>query len=211
MITEELNRTMDKENNFVIDGQGNIIINDVDGSTITINPDNSEEIRRILVEFGGELKKLPLDVIKILEENQKNNKMEINANVYLTTLAELGSMHRKLKFGLTITNLTKEHRYFNQPTFKVFPKFNLGNGLEHDTFALIHLEEINLPKRLEYGEPFSLSFTISDGFIEMCKDTIKINEEGYIQAFVSTTVGELYESKKFKFKKLFEHLKWLQQ
>lgn len=199
------------EDKFKIDGSGNIIVNNIDGSTITINPDNSEEVRRLLIEFGGELKRLPLDVIELLEENQNNNKMEIDANVYLTTLAELGSYHRNLKLGLTITNLTKEHRYFNQPTFKVSPKFEVSKGIYHDTFSMIHQESINLPKRLEYGEPFSLSFEMTESFIEMCKVSLENDPEAYIQAFVSTTVGELYESRKFKFNKLFEQLKWLKQ
>ena len=198
--------------NFNIDGNGNIIINEIDGSTIIINPDNSEEIKKLIINFGNSLEKLPIEVLNLIENKQSMvEKNDIGANLYLTTLAELGTYHRALKFGLTITNLTKEHRYFNQPSFKVFPKFDLGDGMSHDTFIMMHQEEILLPKRLEYGEPFTLTFELKDGFIDMCQKAYESDESGYIQAFVSTTVGELYESEKFTFKKLFENIKWIKQ
>lgn len=198
--------------NFNIDGNGNIIIKDIDGSTIIINPDNSEEIKRLIINFGSQLNKLPIEVLNLIENKQKMDETKnIGANLYLTTLAELGTYHRGIKFGLTITNLTKEHRYFNQPNFKVFPKFEIGNGMEHDTFIMLHTEDIVLPKRLEYGEPFTLTFELKPGFIEMCKTAFDKDADGYIQAFVSTTVGELHESEKYTFKKLMENIKWINQ
>ncbi|GAA4514131.1 hypothetical protein GCM10023173_10480 [Sphingobacterium thermophilum] len=45
----------------------------------------------------------------------------------------------------------------------------------------------------------------------MYQEILKKDDEAYLQGFVSTTVGELYESNKFYIKKLFEHLKWLKQ
>src|SRR5690606_20547891 len=102
-----------------------------------------------------------------------------------------------MKFGLTITNLTKEHRYFNQPFFKVTPKFEIKEGLEHDTFVMIPENNNEFPVRLEYGQPAYYDYEIKDGAYEMYKKLLEKDEDASIQAFSNTTVGELYESNKF--------------
>jgi hypothetical protein len=78
---------------------------------------------------------------EILTELQKHNDLEkelkVGANIYLTVMGAFGNLGgNSVLWGLSITNLTKEHRYFNQPYFKVSPKFELEPGLEHDTFMM---------------------------------------------------------------------------
>jgi len=197
-----------------IDGNGNIVIHEVDGSNIVINPDNSAELRKLIIDFGTELKKLPIEVLNMIEKKQDiNSEVVGGANIYLTTTAVLHQIreYREIRFGLTITNLTKENRYFNQPTFQVSPKFDLKDGIEHDTFVMIPEGNVNFPIKLEYGEPKSLSYQLMPGFIDMCRELLEKDKNAYIQAFVSTTVGELYESKKLTMKKLMENLKWIEQ
>lgn len=198
--------------NINIDGNGNIVIQDIDGSNIIINPDNSAELRKLIIDFGTKLKDLPIEVLKMIEDKQDINSEVIGgANIYLTTTAVLHEIqqYREIRFGLTITNLTKEHRYFNQPTFQVFPKFDLKGGAKHDTFVMFPEGNIQFPIRLEYGEPKTLSFRLKPGFIEMCKELLEKDDNAYIQTFVSTTVGELYESKQLTMKKLMDNLKWI--
>lgn len=133
--------------------------------------------------------------------------------MHLDVLADISSdpQFSRLKFGLTITNLTKENRYFNQPFFKVNPKFDIKNGGQHDTFIMIPENFNSFPKKLEYGEPLFVTYEIKEGAYKMYQDILNKNNDTYIQAFANTTVGELYESDRFLIKKLFEHLKWLKQ
>lgn len=202
------------DNKAHIDGTGNIIIQGVDGATIIINPDNSSELRQLIMDFGSKLTDLPTEILNMIESKQDlDSEIKTGANMYLTVLAELHEdpAYRRLKFGLTITNLTKENRYFNQPFFKVYPKFEIKEGVEHDTFVMIPENNNSFPKRLEYGEPLSVSYEIKPGAYDMYQKILDKNDGAYIQAFTNTTVGELYESNKFSIKELFEQLKWLKQ
>jgi|ERR1035437_1089463 hypothetical protein len=202
------------DNTAHIDGNGNIVVQGVDGATITINPDNSTALRQLIMDFGAKLTDLPTEILTMIEKRQDlNSEIKTGANLYLTVLAELYELPgcRKLEFGLTVTNLTKENRYFNQPFFKVYPKFKIREGVEHDTFVMLPKQPNSFPKKLEYGEPLSVSYEIKDGAYDMYQKLLDKNGEAYIQAFVNTTVGELYESNKFTMKKLFENLNWLKQ
>lgn len=195
------------ENKAHIDGNGNIVIQGVDGATIVINPDNSKELRQLIMDFGSSLTDLPKEILKMIQEHQDvNSEVENGANMYLTVLAEMHmSGYKRLKFGLTITNLTKENRYFGQPFFKIYPKFEFSEGFEHDTFIMIPEADNNFPKKLEYGEQVLYSYEIKDGAYDMYQSILDKDDSANIQAFSNTTVGELYESNQFSIKKLFEY------
>lgn len=203
------------KNKATIDGKGNIVIQDVTGATITINPDNTQEIRQLIMDFGAKLGDLPADILKMIEEKQDlDSEIKNGANLYLTVLTELYQFGAGncLKFSLTITNLTKENRYFNQPFFKVNPMFELEKGVEHDTFVMFPEQGSVFAKKLEYGEPFSVSYEIKPGAYKMYNEIFqKDKDAAYIQAFTSTTVGELYESNKYLMKTLFENLEWIKK
>jgi len=198
------------QNQAHVDGSGNIVIQGIDGATIIINPDNSDEIRKLIVDFGTKLGELPKDVLEIMEKKQDiNAEIKPGANLYLSVVAEIHEYkeYRKLAFSLTITNLTKENRYFNQPFFKVNPKFTIF-GTKQDTFVMIPNPN-TFPKKLEYGEPLSVSYEIKDGAYKNYNEILVEDSEAYIQAFSNTTVGELYESNKFLISKLIKNLEWL--
>jgi hypothetical protein len=196
-----------------IDGNGNIVIQGVEGTIITVNPNNAEEIRQLIIDFGSKLSELPKEIIEILEKRQDvTAEIKAGANLYLSVLAELHELKefRKLKFGLTITNLTKENRYFNQPFFKVYPKFTLKEGFDHDTFIMVP-EPNTFPQKLEYGEPFSVIYQIKPAAYDMYKQILDKDKDAHIQAFTNTTVGELYESNKLLINDIFKQLAWLNQ
>lgn len=188
-------------NKSEIDGNGNIVIQDTDNSIITIDLSDNEQVRKFLINFQNKLSELPKE---ILLELQKHNKLEtelkIGANIYLTVIAAISDIgHNSVLWGVTITNLTKEHRYFNQPYFKVSPKFKLEEGLEHDTFMLFPQEKIQFPVRLEYGQVLNLSFVVTPKQFELFeKNAIK---ETFMTAYCGTTVGELYNSNDYKLDK----------
>ena len=104
----------------IIDGNGNIIIQKVEGSTITINPAVPEEIRKTLINHQSLIAELPDKIIQILMENNAKEPPIIGANIYLGLnfiAAEYGV--GGVSISVQITNLTKEIRFYNKPFFKV--------------------------------------------------------------------------------------------
>jgi hypothetical protein len=188
-----------------VTGDGNILIKDITGSSITINPANHEEIKRLIINLGNNLDQIPKNVLDMIEKSQVDNPSEKGkANIYLgvlVTIYETG-FGGSLKFGITITNLNKEHRYFNQPFFKVEPGFPLEGGGSHDTFAMIADGNNIFPKRLEYGEPASVNYEIKPGAYSMYEKILALNPDAFVQVFSSTTVGEIFESNKYQISKL---------
>lgn len=189
-------------NDSYIDGNGNVVIQNADNSTITINLSDTEQIRKFLIDFQKQLSNLPIEVLNALEKhNDLEKQIIVDANIYLTVLAEIADYGRNsVLLGITIKNLTKENRYFNQPYFKVSPKFVLEHGLEHDTFMLFSRENINYPVKLEYGQVRNLSYDINPNIFQLFKNNA--TEESFLQAFCGTTVGELYSSNEYKLDKL---------
>jgi len=197
-----------------VDGSGNIVIQGINGATIIINPNNTDEIRKLVMDFGTKLSELPTEILSMIEKKQDvTATINAGANLYLTILTALhgNSLYNHLKFGLTITNLTKENRYFSQPFFKVSPMATLEKGVEHDTFMMIPEQGNVFPKKLEYGEPISVSYEIKSGAYPMYQTVLDKDKDGFIQAFINTTVGELYESNKLTMNSLFETLKWIKK
>lgn len=188
-----------------IDGNGNVVIQDSENSTITINLADTDEIRKFLIDFQTQLSQLPSYILKELQEhNNLEKEIKIGANIYLTILAvtpEYGG-NSSVLWGVTITNLTKEHRYFNQPYFKVSPAFDLGEGITHDTFLMFNKENVPFPVRLEYGQVLNLTFEVNQNQFETFKKNI--TEESTMTAFCGTTVGELYTSDDYKLAKFQE-------
>jgi len=198
------------ENKTHIDGNGNIVVQNVDGSTIIINPDNTDEIKTLIINLGDKLSNLPQNVLEMINEKQDLNKpIEKGANVYLTVLIRTTGYGNSytFRFGVTITNLTNGVRYFNQPFFKVNPAFELHKGIRHDTFVMIDdTGESNFPVRLEYGQPISASYPIKEGIIDNYKQILAEDEDAFVQCFINSTVGELFESNKLKVSDLLRTL-----
>ena len=191
-----------------IDENQHIVIQGIDGAEITIHPENPLALKQLVIDLGEKVNELPTEVLKMIEENQDlNAEIKTGANLSLTALVEnVNYSQSSLKFGLTLINLTKEHRYFNQPFFKVKPRFEIKEGVENDTFVMFPEQGKAFPKKLEYGEPLSVSYKL-EPVLKICQSLLQKDEKAYIQGFVSTTVGELYESNPFSIQKLFAHLR----
>lgn len=116
-------------------------------------------------------------------------------------------------FGVAITNLKKEIRYFYEPIFVVNPPLNFGlllddkRELRHNRFGLNQVSPIiSFPKKLEYGEPTYAEYSIPLKSLELYYE-LEQDEEAYVQAFVTTTLGEIYESNKYKIQELVKGFK----
>lgn len=194
-------------NKATIDGNGNVIIQDSDNSEIVINMNNPEEIRKFFIDFQNKLNQLPKQIIDVMEtKNTPNEQFESAANVYLGLdflISGVGIIG--ISFSVTVTNLTKEHRYFNSPFFKTSVPFD---G-ELDTFVLTNpMNEISFPKRLEYGEVFKQSYTIMPQSKEIYDKLITKDPNSIIQVIVNTTIGEIFRSNEYRVSKLLENFKY---
>lgn len=92
---------------------------------------------------------------------------------------------RRLGFSITITNLTKEHRYFNQPSFNLSHPYKGA-----DSFILTSSidKDVEFPVRLEYGQPITVHYTLGKGQISFFRELLSKNEDVSIAVVSSTTV-----------------------
>lgn len=192
---------LDKITESYIDGNGNIVIQNADNSKITINVSDNNEVRKFLIQSQDKLSQLPTEILNQLKAHLDLEKeITIGANIYLTVIAAISDYGKNnVLWGVTITNLTKEIRYFNRPYFKVTPTLKLDEGLEHDTFLMFPNERIDFPVRLEYGQVVTLTFSIVPNAFAAFKESA--SPEAYIEVFCGTTVGELYSSNQYKLEK----------
>jgi hypothetical protein len=102
--------------------------------------------------------------------------------------------------GVTITNLTKEYRYYSEPYFKI------SNGLKgkYDTFFLTgRMERVNFPIKMEWGQPITVNYELKPAGIEQWKN---LPEDTTLKAIVTTTIGEKFESNEVKISDLTRYL-----
>ena len=186
-------------NNAQVTGDGNLIIQDVHDSTITINLNNPDEVRTFLINFRDEIKNLSTDILNAINAHQNiENVPVLGANLYFTLMIQTRMQQpyqADAKFGLTITNLTKEIRYFSKPYFKTDPRLQMPGAEGFGAFIMFDREQRIFPVRLEYGEVFSITYDIQPAIIPFFQ---QIAQDGaFMQAFVSTTLGELYSSNQY--------------
>lgn len=186
---------LDKENKISIDGNGNYSFQDINGSTITVNINNPEEIRLLLINFQNNLKELPNAILDKMKEHQDMKiELSVGANIYITILSAVDmNSGRKISTILSfqVTNLTKEIRYFGRPYFKTKPALSVTS--KNNAFLMVESSNQEWPVRLEYGQVFNCEFPISNEFTELLRERLDI-DNSTLQAFVTTTIGELYES-----------------
>ena len=176
-----------------IDGNGNIVIHKVEGSTITINPAVPEEIRKALIEHQSLISDLPDKILQKLMENNAKEPPVIGANIHLGIsylMNDYGVMGVLL--AVQITNLTKEIRFYNKPFFKVSTPFEKGA----DTFVMTNVfgNPVAFPRKMEYGEVVSESYQLIPANIKMFQSILNKDLVATLTAYVTTTVGEVYKS-----------------
>lgn len=90
---------------------------------------------------------------------------------------------------VSITNINKENRYFNEPYFKLSEPFDKGA----DTFYLLDkLRPATFPAKLEYGEVVTVDYKLDPNSLEYIWKKLPANAT--VQAIVTTTVGEKFKS-----------------
>ena len=178
-----------------ITGDGNIVVQNSDNTTITIDTKNIVELRKQISNLQEQLNLFNPEILQVMQQKVKDAGIEvlpvIDANIYFGIGIFMDGITRCLGFSITITNLTKEHRYFSQPSFNLSHPYRGA-----DSFLLTTSigEEHKFPIRLEYGQPVTVHYTIGEGQIDFFKELQSQNEDVSLAVVSSTTVGEIYRS-----------------
>lgn len=150
-----------------------------------------EEMANAIIQKLGAEPNIPLP-----EKDEPKSK----DNVYLSTYIEASEIYgiTGVNIGVTVTNVINGHRYFNGPYFKL-SKPLVGNA---DTFQLFDArQQIAFPKRMEYGEQYQINYNLKKGFIDSMREFK--GQDVTLTAYVTTTVGEKYQSNEMKIDMLF--------
>ena len=106
-----------------------------------------------------------------------------------------------LAIGVQMTNDIKEHRYYNEPFFRLTKPFeNKSDSL----YFFEKVQEVRFPHKLEYGEVVSVNYNIKP--LSLDKIWSKLPSDTEIYAIVTTTVGEKYTSNKVKVEEVVKGL-----
>ncbi len=178
-----------------VNGDGNIVIQNSDNTTITVDTQNIVELRKQISNLQEQLNRLDPEVLEIMQQKIRDASTDelplVDANIYFSIDLMTNGMTRGLGFSITITNLTKEHRYFTQPSFNLNHPFKGAN-------SFILLSELGdkqtFPVRLEYGQPITVHYAINSGQIKFFREVLEQDENAAIAVVSSTTVGEIYRS-----------------
>lgn len=188
-----------------VTGDGNIVIQNSDNTTITIDTKNIVELRKQISNLQEQLNTFNPEILQMMQQKVKDagtvNLPEIDANIYFGIGIFLDGMTRRIGFSITITNLTKEHRYFSQPSFNLSHPFKGA-----DSFVLTTTidEGIKFPFRLEYGQPVTVHYPLDQPQIAFLQEVLSQNEDVSLAVVSSTTVGEIYRSNEHPIKHIIE-------
>ncbi len=191
-----------------IDGNGNIVIQRVEGSTITINPSIPDEVRKALIDHQSLIAELPNKILQILMDNNAKEPPVIGANIYLGLNLMAGTYGiAGISISVQITNLTKEIRFYNRPFFKVSTPIEKNLN----TFVMTNVvgTPIDFPRRMEYGEVLSENYQLVQGNIEMFQGLLSKDSEATLTAYATTTLGELYKSEPYHIKDIVKQRQYV--
>ncbi len=178
-----------------ITGDGNIVVQNSDNTTITIDTKNIVELRKQISNLQEQLNLFNPEILQVMQQKVRDAGIEelpvIDANIYFGIGFFMDGINRCLGFSITITNLTKEHRYFSQPSFNLSHPYKGA-----DSFILTTTidEGLKFPVRLEYGQPVTVHYPLNKSQIAFLQEVLNKNEDASIAVVSSTTVGEIYRS-----------------
>lgn len=189
----------------LVNGDGNIVIQNSDNTTITIDTRNIVELRKQISNLQEQLMSFNPEILQVMQQKVidagTDNLPVIDANIYFSIDIITNGMNRGMGFSITITNLTKEHRYFTQPSFNLNHPYK---GADSFVLTTPFGETSQFPVRLEYGQPVTVRFLIEQGQLSFFREVLNHDEDAAIAVVSSTTVGEIYRSNEHTLKHILE-------
>jgi hypothetical protein len=125
------------------------------------------------------------------------------ANIYLGHMALISEYkgYYGVAFSVIITNLQKEFRYFNEPSFK------LSNAFEDkaDSFYLLDkLESAIFPAKLEHGQICKVTYNLKPSMAKLWES---LPTDTTVIAVVTSTIGEKFFSNPINVKDVLKAFK----
>lgn len=188
-----------------VTGDGNIIVQNSDNTAITIDTKNIVELRKQISNLQEQLNTFNPEILQMIQQTIRDagiaNLPEIDANIYFGIGIFMNGVSHQMGFSITITNLTKEHRYFAQPSFNLSHPFKGA-----DSFVLTTAIDkgVKFPVRLEYGQPVTIHYPLNQSQIAFLQEILSQNEDASVAVVSSTTVGEIYRSNEHTIKHIIE-------
>ena len=188
-----------------VTGDGNIVIQNSDNTTFTIDTKNIIELRKQISNLQNQLNIFNPEILQVMQqkiiEAGTDSLPVVDANIYFSIDIITNGMSRSMGFSITITSLTKEHRYFTQPSFNLNHPYD---GADSFVLTTPFGEAPTFPVRLEYGQPATVRFIIGQGQLSFFRDVLTHDENAAIAAVSNTTVGEIYRSNEHTLKHILE-------
>lgn len=112
-----------------------------------------------------------------------------------------------ISFSVTVTNHSKEGRYYNEPSFKLSVPIE-GDA---DAFRMLNVisTPLNYPVKLEYGQQFKVSYKLMAVNMGMFSRLLTKDINATIRAYVYTTLNEVIESNSIPLTKVVENSKYV--
>jgi hypothetical protein len=188
-----------------VTGDGNIVIQNSDNTTITIDTTNIVELRKQISNLQMQLNTLNPEILQMLEQKVREAGTDslpvIDANIYFSIDIITNGVGRGMGFSITITNLTKEHRYFTQPSFNLNHPYK---GADSFVLTTPYGDSPTFPVRLEYGQPVTVRFLIAQRQLAFFRDVLSQDDNAAIAVVSNTTVGEIYRSNEHTLKHILD-------
>ncbi len=188
-----------------VNGEGNIVVLNSDNTTITIDTKDIVELRKQISNLQEQLRSFNPEILQIMQDKVRKAGTDIlpviDANIYFSIDIITNGMNRGMGFSITITNLTKEHRYFTQPSFNLNHPYK---GADSFILTTPMTETSQFPIRLEYGQPVTVRYFINQGQLSFFREVLSQDADAAIAIVSNTTVGEIYRSNEHKLKHILE-------
>lgn len=179
------------------------------GDDLTNDSEYKEKLQIIVDSILNE-KPLP----KIFTQETKHVEIPKVADVYfsqdlmVTTYYGVPSGNIEgISFRVTVTNHSKEGRYYYEPSFKLSVPIE-GDA---DAFQMLNVisTRLNYPVKLEYGQQFTVSYKLMAVNMAMFGRLLKKDLNATIRAYVYTTLNEVIESNFIPLTKVVENSKYV--
>lgn len=170
-----------------------------------------DEMVRIVVDSITNEKPIPAALLKsnthICLNQEAVAKVYLSQNILFETFwGRPNGIINGIAIGVQITNINKEIRYFNQPTFIV----SVPIEGESDSFLMLNsVVPVHFPVKLEYGQQVSVSYKLVPGNIEMFARMVDNDPNATIKAIVTTSLGERIESEDYKLSEIVKNREYV--
>lgn len=145
--------------------------------------------------------------VKMVKEVSSIAKLYFNVNILFETM--FGNPTGKIEgiaFGVRLTNLSKEIRYYNRPFFRLSHSIDGGDSFE--MLSAITTEP-SYPVTLNYGQVVDVAYKLMPGMVDVFSKLIQEEPSVTIMACVRTTVGEEIKAEPYKLADLVKDFKYI--